>query len=85
MANEPIKPPLFSLNWHDLIRGLILAVGTVLLTSLYPIIQAGSLPTVDQWKAISLAGVSSLIAYLLKNFFTNSSGQLAKPEPVKPV
>lgn len=70
------------LNGYDLLKGFIVAIGTAVLTSLLPIIQTGALPDIATLKAIAISGVAAGIAYLLKNLFTNSNGEVAKKEAV---
>ena len=69
-----------SLNMRDYVKSFVVAAGTALLTCLYPVLQAGQLPTVVQLKAAGFSAVAAGIAYLLKNLFTNSKDQIAKPE-----
>jgi len=71
----------FSLNWLDLAKGLLVAVFGAILTGVYQAIQAGSLVwTWLFWQPIILTGVGSGLAYLIKNFFSNSSGEPLKTE-----
>lgn len=72
--------PLFSINWHDFAKGLLVAVLTAALGSLYPIIDTGALPTLAQLKVIGISSLTAAIAYILKNFLTNSSDQFLKKE-----
>jgi putative exporter of polyketide antibiotics len=69
---------LFNLNATDLVKGLVLAVLTTVLTIVYDIVQSGSL--VFDWKHIATAAITTAIAYLLKNFLSNSSGKILKKE-----
>jgi hypothetical protein len=71
----------FNLNWADLGKGLLIAFLTALLGGILELLQAGQLPTT--WVAfqpILEVSLSAAVAYLLKNLFTNSEGQLAKGE-----
>ena len=71
----------FSLNWLDLAKGLLVAVIGAILTGVYQAIQAGSLVwTWLFWQPIILTGVGAGLAYLIKNFFSNSSGEPLKTE-----
>lgn len=69
-----------SLSMRDYIRSFVVAAGTALLTCLYPVLQAGQLPTTTQLKTAGLSALAAGIAYLMKNLFTNSKDQIAKPE-----
>jgi hypothetical protein len=70
-----------SLDERDALKGAIVAAGTSVLTALVTALNAGQLPAVADLKTIGLAGLSAGIAYLVKNFLTNSKNELAKPEP----
>jgi hypothetical protein len=74
-----------NLNTSDFVKGLIVAVLTVVVSGVGSIISTGSLPTSTQWKVIGLAGVSAAVAYIIKNLFTNSQGQFLGKEPKPPV
>jgi putative exporter of polyketide antibiotics len=67
-----------NLNLSDFVKGLILAVLTSVLTIVYDVVQTGSLSF--DWKHIGTAAITTAIAYLLKNLFTNSTGTLLKKE-----
>ena len=74
-----------NLNLNDFTKGLIVVVLTVIVVGLEQILQTGGLPTVIQLKVIGLAAVSAGIAYLAKNFLSNSEGKfLAKEAPAAP-
>lgn len=62
----------FKLNLKDLAKGLVVAVLSSLLAGLYEALQAGGMPSSSQWQTILLAGLGAGVAYLLKNFFTDS-------------
>jgi len=60
----------FTINWRDIVKGLITAFLTAFVTSVYQWISNGSFPTADQFKTAGLIGLSAAMAYLIKNFFT---------------
>jgi hypothetical protein len=71
----------FALNWMDLLKGLLVAVIGAILTGIYEAITAGSLTwTWAFFQPIMLTGVAAGIAYLIKNFLSNSSGVPLKTE-----
>lgn len=73
--------PLFSIGMRDAFKGFILSVLAVVLSTLYKSLDAGSFPaTWQDWKVILLTGIGSGIAYLLKNFFTNSDDRVLRKE-----
>lgn len=68
------KSKLFGLNILDFIKGLIMSVGTPLLYFLQE-----ALPSMGLQEGHKIA-LSALIAYLIKQFFTNSKGNLMSQE-----
>jgi hypothetical protein len=74
------RSSLFSLNWRDFLKGLLLAILSAVITFVYEVIQAGTAFDTEFFRAMGLVAVSTLLAYLMKNLFENSSGTLAKPE-----
>jgi hypothetical protein len=75
------KAPIGKLHLNDFIKGAIIAFLTAILTGVYTAIEAGSFSfTWDFFKPIVLAGVGGAIAYILKNYLTNSDGKLLKKE-----
>ena len=68
------------LNWGDLGKGVLVAFLTVFVGSLSSALNAGTFPTLDQIYGWLLPALAAAGAYLLKNLFTNSDGQVAKPE-----
>jgi hypothetical protein len=73
------KSKFLNLDTRDLIKGVIVTVASTAITGLVTVLNSGTMPTVMQLKGIGIAGLSAGLAYLLKNFFTNSNDQI-KPE-----
>jgi len=71
---------LFKLNFNDLFKGFVVAALAAIGTILVPMLDAGALPTLAQLGTAGAAGLTAGLAYLVKNLFTNSSGEIAKPE-----
>lgn len=69
---------IFTLNTNDFIKGLIMAVLSSVITVIYQTVEAGSL--VFDWKAIGIIALTSGLAYIMKNLFTNSNGKLFAKE-----
>lgn len=69
-----------SIDWSDFGKSLLIAFGTVFFGGLIPIFQSGSLPSLTELSGLAVAGVGAAIAYLVKNFFTNSDNKLATKE-----
>ena len=67
-----------NLNSTDFIKGLLMAVLSSVITVVYQTVETGSL-TFD-WKAIGTMAITSALAYIMKNLFTNSTGKLFATE-----
>ncbi len=77
-----IGEKLFQLMPQDLIKGFVMAVFSVLVTYAGQAIQTGSLPLdAHTWLLEAKIALGAGIAYLLKNFLTNSNDQILKAEP----
>jgi hypothetical protein len=64
---------LFRLGWKDIINGLIMFVGTAVLSNILYVLQSGELL---DWKKAGTIAITAAIIYLLKNVFTDDSGKL---------
>jgi hypothetical protein len=67
-----------NLNAKDFIKGLIVAVLSALFAGVLKLLEAG--PFVFDWatfQPIVMASVAAALAYLSKNLFTNSGGEIA--------
>jgi hypothetical protein len=70
-----------TLNWKDLLKGAILAFIVAVLTGALQLFQGGQIEwTFAYWQPTIYAGVTALIAYLLKNLLTNSDDKILTPE-----
>jgi hypothetical protein len=75
------KSGFMKLNWKDLLKGSILAFIVAILTGALQLFQGGQIEwTFAFWQPTIFAGITALIAYLLKNLLTNSSDEILKPE-----
>ena len=63
-----------NLNTTDFLKGLLMAVLSSVITVVYQTVQTGSL--VFDWKTIATMAITSGLAYIMKNLFTNSTGNL---------
>lgn len=70
-----------SLNSVDYIKGLLMAVLTAVITVVYTSIQEGAV--VFNWKVIAMSALSAALAYITKNFLTNSENKILQPEPTE--
>lgn len=59
---------LFSINWRDVVNGLVMAVLTPAVFIVQQSLSLGEL-TFD-WKAIGVASLAGAVGYVIKNFFT---------------
>lgn len=57
-----------SLNWKDILKGLIMAILTPAAWVIQQSLDAGTL--VLNWKQIAMAAVAGGLSYLVKNFLT---------------
>lgn len=86
-----MKANFLNLNLRDLWKGLIVSVLTAVLATLTTLLQTGTLFDKSSLPVIGTAALTALFAYLAKNLFTNSQGQIlvpeskATPEITKPV
>jgi hypothetical protein len=73
-----MKSVFMNLNLADFGKGLLLAVLTSVLTIVYTTVQSGSL--LIDWTMVGTTALTTGLAYILKNLFTNSDGQTFKKE-----
>ena len=79
-----MQSKLFQLNISDLSRGLVVAIITAILTALITMInENGLMFSAGDFTLILQTAISAGIAYLLKNFSTNSDNQLGKAEVIR--
>jgi hypothetical protein len=71
----------FELNLRDLVKGMIVAALTVVVTALGTSLQNQSLPTVEQWQQIGMMALAAGLSYFLKNFLTNSEDKFLASDP----
>ena len=62
---------LYTLDFKDLLKGLIVAIGSAVVTTIQTSLQSGSLNF--NWQLIGTVALGAGIAYLGKNFFTSAS------------
>ena len=62
------------LNLFDVAKGFLVAALTVILAGVYTSLQSGVFPTVANLEHLGITGLTAGLAYLLKNFLTNSNG-----------
>ncbi len=76
--------PLFSIGTRDALKGFIMAVIAMLITTLMSLINNNAFPSNwEEWKIILISSLGAGLAYLVKNYFTNSEDKLLKKEESK--
>jgi len=76
-----MKSKLFTLDFRDLINGLFIAFLTAILTGIIEMLGNGVTFDWIHIKPVLVAGISAVLAYLLKSLSTNSHNQLFTKEP----
>jgi len=67
----------FSLNTKDFLKGLLVAIIMAFIASLNAVLQDGTFDfTWLIMKPVVMSSVGAGLAYLIKNFFTNSEGKI---------
>ena len=69
-----------TLNWKDLVNGLIVAFLSASLSGVIAILDGGKLPLLADLKSAGIIGLTAGLSYLLKNILTNSQGEVFKTE-----
>jgi hypothetical protein len=77
-----MKSKLFTLDWKDLINGLLIAFLAALIDGILKILNNGAIFDWPHLQPVLIAGISAALAYLLKSLSTNSRNQLFTKEPV---
>jgi hypothetical protein len=73
-----MKSAFASLNIQDFFKGLIIAILTALVTFLYNTMDSGEL--VFNWKQIITTSLTASLAYIIKNYLSNSEGSFLSKE-----
>lgn len=66
MATTTTTSKQFQINWKDFLKGAIMAVGTPILYMVQELIPHWPLNPIEK------VGLSALVSYLIKNFFSSS-------------
>jgi len=70
---------LYSIDYRDILKGLLIAILTPALFLVQQTIETGKL-TFD-WQQIGMAAVGGGVAYIIKNFFTASTIKTVADSP----
>lgn len=68
------------INLKDLGKGFLVAVFTAVIFGVNESLQSGVLPDMAKMKSIGIVALSAGLAYLSKNIFSNSNGEVFKKE-----
>jgi zinc transporter ZupT len=74
------KSEFLKLKSQDFWKGLIVAVLTAAVTGLSTAITNAADFASFNWQSVVLAAAGGFVAYILKNLFTNSEGEILKTE-----
>ncbi len=68
----------FTLNYRDVLRGLLIAVLTAVVTTIYEAIDQGGFDAIE-WKEIGGIALAAGLSYLIKNVFTPTEIVVVNP------
>jgi hypothetical protein len=74
------RSSFLKLNWRDLLKGLLLAVLSAVVTFVYEVVQAGTSFDKEFLIRAGTVALATALAYLLKNLFENNDGDLIKKD-----
>ena len=76
-----MKSQFLTLDYRDLLHGLVMAFLTALLTGIIDLLQKGAVFDWPAVRVILIAGLSAALSYLLKCLLSNSRNELFTGEP----
>jgi hypothetical protein len=76
-----MKSRLFTLDYRDILNGILIAFLTAILTGIIDMLQRGAVFDWTSLKPVMIAGICAALSYLLKCLATNSHNQLFTREP----
>lgn len=79
------KASLLSINWRDAAYSVLMAFLGALIAGVEQLINNGHIPTTwVELKPVVITAIGSAVAYIAKNFFSNSAGNFAQSESKAP-
>ncbi len=80
---------MFSLNWGDFVKGLVTAIISAVIVTLYGVISVSGFDFFSaDWNVILHnvvnVGVVTFVSYMVKNFVTDNQGKVAGVLPTEP-
>jgi len=76
-----MKSKIFTLDYRDLINGLLIAFLAAMIDGIIKILGSGAVFDWPSLKIVLIAGISAALAYFIKSLSTNSHNQLFAKEP----
>lgn len=77
---QVMNSKFLKLKKSDFWKGLIVAVLTAAITGLSTAINSASDFASFNWQSVVMASAGGFVAYIIKNFFSNSNGEPFKPD-----
>lgn len=75
-----MRSKFLRLNVRDTLKALFLVVITAIITGVYELIATGGVFDWTTIKPILLTSVAAALSYIIKNFLTNSKGEILTKE-----
>ena len=75
-----MRSTFLRLNVRDLLKGLLLAFITAVVTGVYELLQVASALNWETLKPTLLVAGAAALSYLIKNLFTNKEGEVLTTE-----
>ena len=76
-----MKSKIFTLDYRDLLNGLLIAFLAAIIDGIIKIFGSGAVFDWPHLQPVVIAGISAALSYLLKSLATNSHNQLFTKEP----
>jgi hypothetical protein len=77
-----MKSKFLSIDYRDILKGIFIAFMTAVLEGILKMFQTGAAFDWQTIKPVLIAGACAAISYLLKNYMSNSKGQMFTREPI---
>jgi hypothetical protein len=74
------KSNFLTLNVNDAVKGLIMLVITTIVTGIFELLKNGTVFTWETIKPVLLSALTAAVAYIIKNWLSNSQGEFLKTE-----
>ena len=64
----------------DFWKGLVMAILTAVINSVYQLLSTATDFKSFNWQFVGVSAATAFVAYIMKNFFSNSNGKILKKE-----